>query len=83
LKLTKKIQEEMSSPNTNMLYVEDSLVFLSPNHRPHLFVALRVRHKSTGIRYVQLLQVPAKVGVDLGEALLAHSAMGESDEPGF
>jgi hypothetical protein len=83
LKLTKHIQEQLNSPDSNMLHVEDYLTFISPRHASGLFLALRVRHKQSGLRYVQLVHLPIKIANELGDSLIAHAEMAQSSEPDF
>lgn len=81
MRLTKKIIEDLSNPDNNMLSVEDFITFISPAHSAGIFIALRVRHKQSGLRYIQLLHMSNGVASELGETLVSHAEMAQPQEP--
>lgn len=83
MKLTKHILKELDSEESNLGKVRDHIVFRAPKHSKDLYIAMNVVHAQSGLRYVQVFQLPLNVARGLAIDVSAHAELDNVSGPDF
>lgn len=73
----------LESEDNNLLQVRSYTVFRAPKYSDDIYVSLNVVHAHSGLRYMQMIQIPTTIAKALGRILQTNGELGHPSHPDF